>query len=142
MRCPDRKSLPYQLAAIFSHLGNSENDQGHYMMFLRIFGQRIQLNDTEVDAVEESEALHKNFPETESSPQIATILLYVADNCINNSVNNLLIKYSLSSRQSSSVNEPIVHTVDPDMCIGLIRRGTVHGLRINRKKRNHLSDIL
>jgi hypothetical protein len=28
------------------------------------------------------------------------------------------------------------------MCIGLIRRGAVHGLRINRKKRNHLSDIL
>jgi hypothetical protein len=65
----------------------------------------------------------------------------VADNWTNNSVNSLLIKYSLSSCQSPSVNWPIVHTVDPDMCIGLIRRGAVHGLRINRKKRNHLSDI-
>jgi hypothetical protein len=38
------------------------------------------MKDTEVEAVEESAALHENFPETEGSPQIATILLYVADN--------------------------------------------------------------
>jgi hypothetical protein len=66
----------------------------------------------------------------------------VTDIWTNNSVNSLLIKYSLSSCQSSSVNEPIIHSVEPDICISLIRRGAVHGLRINRKKRNHLSDIL
>jgi hypothetical protein len=50
------------------------------MKFLRIFGQWIRFNDTEVEAVEESAALHENFPETEGSPQTATILLHVADN--------------------------------------------------------------
>jgi hypothetical protein len=71
---------PYQLAAVIPHLGNPEKDQGHYMTFLRIFGQWIGFNDTEVEAVEESPALHENFPETEGSPQTATILLYVAHN--------------------------------------------------------------
>jgi hypothetical protein len=37
---------PYQLAAVISHLGNPEKDQGHYMIFLRIFGQWIRFNDT------------------------------------------------------------------------------------------------
>jgi hypothetical protein len=32
---------PYQLAAIVSHLGNPEKDQGQYMASLRIFGQWI-----------------------------------------------------------------------------------------------------
>jgi hypothetical protein len=32
---------PYQLSAVISHLGNAEKDQGYYMTFLRIFGQRI-----------------------------------------------------------------------------------------------------
>jgi hypothetical protein len=41
--------------------------------------------------------LHENFPETEGSPQTATILIRVADNWTNKSVNNLLIKYSLLS---------------------------------------------
>jgi hypothetical protein len=50
------------------------------MTVLRIFGQWIRFNGTEVEAVEESAALHENFQETEESPQIATILLYVADN--------------------------------------------------------------
>jgi hypothetical protein len=45
--------------------GNPDNNQGHYMMFLRIFGRRIQLNDTGVEIVEESAALQDNFPETE-----------------------------------------------------------------------------
>jgi uncharacterized UBP type Zn finger protein len=54
---------PYQLAAVISHLGNPEKDQGHYMTFLRIFGQWIRLNDTEVEAIEEPAALHENFPE-------------------------------------------------------------------------------
>jgi ubiquitin C-terminal hydrolase len=71
---------PYQLAAVISHLGNPEKDPGHYMTFLRIFGQWIRLNDTEVEAVEESVALHENFPETKGSAQTATILLYVAHN--------------------------------------------------------------
>jgi hypothetical protein len=49
-------------------------------MFLRIFGQWIRFNDTEVEAAEQSAALYENFPETEGSPQTATILLYVVDN--------------------------------------------------------------
>jgi hypothetical protein len=61
-------------------LENPEKDQGHYMTFLRIFGQCIRFNDTEAETVEESEALHENFPKTEGSPQIATTLVYVADN--------------------------------------------------------------
>jgi hypothetical protein len=71
---------PYQLATVISHLGNPEEDQDHYMTFLRIFGQWIRFNDTEVEAVEGTAALHQNFSETEGSPQIAAILLYVADN--------------------------------------------------------------
>jgi hypothetical protein len=47
---------PYQLAAVISHLGNPEKDQGHYMTFLSIFGQWIRSNDTEVEAAEESAA--------------------------------------------------------------------------------------
>jgi hypothetical protein len=77
-------------------LGNPEKDQGHYMTFLRIFRQWIRFNDTEAEAVEESAALYENFPETEGSPQTATILLYVADNWTNNSGNSLVIKYSFS----------------------------------------------
>jgi hypothetical protein len=50
------------------------------MMFLRIFGQWIRFHDAEVEAVEESAALHENFPETEGSHQTAIILLYVTDN--------------------------------------------------------------
>jgi hypothetical protein len=61
-------------------LGNPEKDQGHYMTFLRIFDQWIRFNDTEVETVEESAVAHEIFPETEGSPQIAIILLSVADN--------------------------------------------------------------
>jgi hypothetical protein len=50
--------------------GNSENDEGHYMTFLRIFDWRIRLNDTRVEAVEESAALQDNFPETEGGSQL------------------------------------------------------------------------
>jgi hypothetical protein len=32
---------PYQLAVAISPLGNPEQDQGHYMAFLMIFGQWI-----------------------------------------------------------------------------------------------------
>jgi uncharacterized UBP type Zn finger protein len=55
---------PYQLSAVIPHLGNPEKDQGHYMTFLRILGQWIRFNDTEVETVEESAALHENFSET------------------------------------------------------------------------------
>jgi hypothetical protein len=71
---------PYQLTAVIFHLGNPEKDQGPYITLLRIFGQWISFNDTQVETVEESAALHENFPETDTSPQTATILLYVADN--------------------------------------------------------------
>jgi hypothetical protein len=50
---------PYQLAAVISLLGNPEKNQGHYMTFLRIFGQWIRFSDTEMEAVEESAALYK-----------------------------------------------------------------------------------
>jgi hypothetical protein len=74
------KCYPYPLAAVISHLENPEKDQGHHMTFLRTFGQWIRFNDTEIEPVEEPATVHKNFPETEGSSQIATILLYVADN--------------------------------------------------------------
>jgi ubiquitin C-terminal hydrolase len=70
----------YQLATVISHLGNLEKDQGHYMTFLRIFGQWIRFNNTEVEAVQEPVALHENFQEAEGSFQTATVLLYVAGN--------------------------------------------------------------
>jgi hypothetical protein len=44
------------------------------MTFLRIFGRRIRLNDTGVEAVEESAALQDNFPETEG-PQVMNVIL-------------------------------------------------------------------
>jgi hypothetical protein len=50
------------------------------MTFFRLFGQWIRFNDTEVGAVEELAALYENFPETDRSPQTATILLYMANN--------------------------------------------------------------
>jgi ubiquitin C-terminal hydrolase len=53
----------YQLAAVISHLGNPKKDQGHYMTFLRIFGQWIRFNDTEVEAIEESAAPEESFSE-------------------------------------------------------------------------------
>jgi hypothetical protein len=40
------------------------------MTFLRIFGRRIRLNDTEVEAVEESAALQDSLPETEGPSQL------------------------------------------------------------------------
>jgi hypothetical protein len=40
------------------------------MTFLRIFGQRIRLNDTGVEAVEESAALQDGLPETEGPFQL------------------------------------------------------------------------
>jgi hypothetical protein len=71
---------PYHLTAVISHLGNPENDQGHSMMFLRIFGRWIQLNDTEAEAVEESPGLQEGTPETKGSTQTTILLFYAADN--------------------------------------------------------------
>jgi hypothetical protein len=71
---------PYQLAAVISHLANPQKDQSYYMTFLRLFGQWIRSNDAKVEVVEESAALHENFPETKGSPQTATILLCGTDN--------------------------------------------------------------
>jgi hypothetical protein len=65
----------YQLATVISHLGNPEKDQDHCVTFFRVFGEWIRFNDTKVEAVEESAALEENFPETEGSPQTATIPL-------------------------------------------------------------------
>jgi hypothetical protein len=50
------------------------------MTFLRIFGQCIRFRDTEVEAIEGSAAREEKFPETEESPQTATILVYLEDN--------------------------------------------------------------
>jgi hypothetical protein len=61
-----KNRYPYQLAAIISHLGNPENDQDHYLTFLRIFDRWIQFNDIEVGAVEDSAALQENSPDTEN----------------------------------------------------------------------------
>jgi hypothetical protein len=49
--------------------GNPENDESHSMAFLRIFGRRIRLSDTEGEAVEELAALQDNFPETDIPSQ-------------------------------------------------------------------------
>jgi ubiquitin C-terminal hydrolase len=68
------------LAAVISHLGDLEKDQDHYITLVRIFNQWIRFNDNGVEAVQESAALHEDFPETEGSTQTATILLYLADN--------------------------------------------------------------
>jgi hypothetical protein len=54
-------------------LGNPEKDPDHDITFFRIFDQWIQFNDTEVEAVEKSAALHENVPETEGSPQSSSV---------------------------------------------------------------------
>jgi ubiquitin C-terminal hydrolase len=69
----------YQLAAVIAHLGDPDPNRGHNIAFLRIFGQWIRFNDTQVDFVNESNALEDNFPENEESTQTAIILLYVVD---------------------------------------------------------------
>jgi hypothetical protein len=68
------------LAAVISHLRSPEKDQGHCITFLRIFSPCIGFHDTEVEAIEGSAAPEEEFPETEGSPQTATILVYLADN--------------------------------------------------------------
>ena len=69
----------YQLGAVISHLGHPPQDVGHYMAFLKISGQWMRFNDTEVEAINQSAALEDNFLENEHSTQTATILLYVSD---------------------------------------------------------------
>jgi uncharacterized UBP type Zn finger protein len=69
----------FQLVAVIAHLGDPDPNRGHYITFLRIFGQWILFNDRQVDFVNESKALEDNFPENEQSTQTAIILLYVVD---------------------------------------------------------------
>jgi hypothetical protein len=105
------------------------------MMFLRIFGWRIRFNDTEVEAVEGSAALQENFLETEGSTQTATILLCMAGNWTDGSVNTFKIKY-YSSRHihhHQLINESIVPTIDSVMSISMIHRSGADDTRINRK---------
>jgi hypothetical protein len=49
---------------------NPDNDWNYYMEFLRLFGRRIWLNGTAVEAVKEPAALQHNLPETEGPSQL------------------------------------------------------------------------
>jgi hypothetical protein len=73
-------SYQCQLAAVISPLRLLDEDLGHHMHFLRVVGQWIRSEDTDVRAVEEPAALQENFPETEDSIQTANTLFSVADN--------------------------------------------------------------
>jgi hypothetical protein len=53
------KRYIYQLAAIISHLGHRESDQGHHRTVVRIFGRWIQFTGAEIEAIGESSALQK-----------------------------------------------------------------------------------
>jgi hypothetical protein len=70
IRFPDKKLTLLSIGCGHFSLGNPENDEGHYITFPRIFGPRIQLNETRVEAVDESAALQDNFLETEGSSQL------------------------------------------------------------------------
>jgi hypothetical protein len=70
----------YQLVSVIAHLGNPRDYQGHYIPFLRAFGQWFRFDDTHVQEVTESQALDDNFPEMEGCTQTASILLYLSDN--------------------------------------------------------------
>jgi hypothetical protein len=65
-----KKLLPFSIGCRDFSPGNPENDWSHYMTFLRIFGRRIRLNNSEVEAVEELAALQDSFPETEGPSQL------------------------------------------------------------------------
>jgi hypothetical protein len=60
----------YQLAPDISHLDVPQEYLGHYITFVRAFGQWFQFDDTDVQAVDESGALEDNFSETEKMPKI------------------------------------------------------------------------
>jgi hypothetical protein len=77
----------YQLAAVISHIGDPQEDTGHYITFLYIFGKWIRFNDTNVRGVEERQALQENFRESPGSDQTASILLYVQKNRVHGSLN-------------------------------------------------------
>jgi hypothetical protein len=59
---------PYQLAPGISHPAIPRTIK--VMTFFRIFGRRIRLNDTGVEAVEESTVFQDNFPETEEPSEL------------------------------------------------------------------------
>jgi hypothetical protein len=69
-----------QMVSVIAHLGDPRGYQGHYITFLRVFGQYVRFDDTHVQRVPESQVLEENFPEVEDSTQTASILLYVSDN--------------------------------------------------------------
>jgi uncharacterized UBP type Zn finger protein len=68
-----------QLAAAISHLNDPEEYLGHYVTFVRIFGEWVRFDDTKPVPVSNFEALEDNFPKRKDSDQTATILLYVSD---------------------------------------------------------------
>jgi hypothetical protein len=61
-------------------MGDLAESLGLYITLVRVFGQWFRWNDTAVKAVDESATLQGNFPQTEDFTQIASILLYVANN--------------------------------------------------------------
>jgi hypothetical protein len=52
----------YQLTAVIFHLCHPPQDVGHYMAFLKISGQWMRFNDTEVEGINQLAALEDNFP--------------------------------------------------------------------------------
>jgi hypothetical protein len=70
----------YQLAAVISHLRDPEEYLGHYITFVRTFGEWVRFDDTNVVPVSDSEPLEDNSPKREDCDQTATILLFVSDN--------------------------------------------------------------
>jgi hypothetical protein len=85
----------YQLVSVIARLGDPRDYQGHYINFLRVFGQWVRFDDTDVQPVDESAALEDNFPEIEDSSQTASILLYVSDNWTRHSSNEQFLNHSV-----------------------------------------------
>jgi hypothetical protein len=71
--------LPTSLAAVISHPSDPEEYLGHYIEFVRLFGECVRFDDTNVVPFSDSEALEDNFPKREDSDQTTTILLFVSD---------------------------------------------------------------
>jgi hypothetical protein len=67
----------YQWGAVIAHFAIPDHDGGHYIAFMRGFGQWIRFDDCGVETVNESRALGENFPGTAASRQTARTLLYV-----------------------------------------------------------------
>jgi hypothetical protein len=69
--------VQYQLGGVIAHIGLAQEDTGHYITFLRIYGQWFLFDGIRVQSVTERAALNDNFPEAVWSTQTASILLYV-----------------------------------------------------------------